>query len=143
MSLSINKEGKLAGQVAVITGASRGIGEAIALRYAMEGAKVSVSARTVDEGDHAFAGSINGVVARIRAAGGEAHAVRCDLAIEEHRINLVSETEKVFGSIDILVNNAAVTYFTPVEASHERKRRRAYFEYIVTCRDSPAQGSGG
>ena len=120
MSLSINKEGKLAGQVAVITGASRGIGEAIALRYAMEGAKVIVSARTVDEGDHAFAGSINGVVARIRAAGGEAHAVRCDLAIEEHRINLVSETEKVFGSIDILVNNAAVTYFTPVEAFQQK-----------------------
>ena len=48
---SINKNGVLAGKVAVITGASRGIGEAIALRYAMEGARVVVSARTVEEGE--------------------------------------------------------------------------------------------
>ena len=115
MSATINKHGKLAGQVAVVTGASRGIGEAIAFRYAMEGARVVVSARTVEEGDHALGGSINGVVARILAAGGEAHAVRCDLAIEEHRVNLVKETEQVFGPIDIMVNNAAVTYFTSVE----------------------------
>ena len=71
MSATINKHGKLAGQVAVVTGASRGIGEAIAFRYAMEGARVVVSARTVEEGDHALGGSINGVVARILAAGGD------------------------------------------------------------------------
>ena len=49
---AINKEGILAGKVAVVTGASRGIGEAVAIRYAMEGAKVVISARTVEEGDH-------------------------------------------------------------------------------------------
>ena len=47
--------------------------------------------------------------------GGEAHALRCDLAIEAHRENLIRETEAVFGPVDILVNNAAVTYFVPVE----------------------------
>ena len=60
--MSINTNGLLEGKVAVITGASRGIGEAIAIRYAMEGAKVVVSARTVDDGDHILPGSMNSVV---------------------------------------------------------------------------------
>ena len=111
----VNTKGLLAGQVAIITGASRGIGEAIAIRYAMEGAKVVVSARTVEEGEHVLSGSINSVVQRIQAAGGEAHAIRCDLSLAEHRQNLIEETQAVFGPVDILVNNAAVTYFTPVE----------------------------
>ncbi|MFN3238792.1 MAG: SDR family NAD(P)-dependent oxidoreductase, partial [Pseudomonadales bacterium] len=54
----ITMSGLLEGKVAVVTGASRGIGEALAIRYAMEGAKVVVSARTQNEGDHQFAGSI-------------------------------------------------------------------------------------
>lgn len=123
MGASINKNGVLAGKVAVVTGASRGIGEAIALRYAMEGAKVVVSARTVEEGDHILEGSINSVVKKIRDAGGEAHAVRCDLALEEHRTNLVKETEETFGSIDIICNNAAVTYFVPVVDFKEKHYR--------------------
>jgi len=123
MTASINKEGVLAGKVAVVTGASRGIGEAIALRYAMEGAKVIVSARTVEEGDHILEGSINSVVRKIRDAGGEAHAVRCDLSVADHRTNLVKETEDTFGPVDILCNNAAVTYFVPVVAFHEKHFR--------------------
>ena len=79
MSATINQNGLLAGKVAVVTGASRGIGEAIAIRYAMEGAKVVVSARTVNEGDHVLPGSINEVVKRINDAGGSALAVRADL----------------------------------------------------------------
>lgn len=130
MGATINKSGVLAGKVAVVTGASRGIGEAIALRYAMEGAKVVVSARTVEEGDHVLEGSINGVVKRIRDAGGEAHAVRCDLAIEEHRTNLIKETEDAFGSVDILCNNAAVTYFVPV-ADFKEKHYRLMMEVQV------------
>lgn len=123
MTTSINKDGVLAGKVAVITGASRGIGEAIALRYAMEGAKVVVSARTVEDGDHILPGSINSVVKRIRDAGGEAHAVRADLAVGEHRENLIKEAESAFGPVDILVNNAAVTYFVPVEDFQEKHFR--------------------
>ncbi|MDZ7684370.1 MAG: SDR family oxidoreductase [Gammaproteobacteria bacterium] len=60
---------------------------------------------------------------KIRDAGGEAHAVRCDLAIEEHRTNLVKETEETFGPIDIICNNAAVTYFVPVVDFKEKHYR--------------------
>lgn len=127
---SINKNGSLAGKVAVITGASRGIGEAVAIRYAMEGAKVVVSARTVDEGDHMLPGSINGVVNRIKAAGGEAVAVRCDLGNPEDREGLIKATEDAFGPVDILVNNAAITYFIPVDSFPE-KRMKLMFEVQV------------
>lgn len=121
MAVTVNKNGLLAGKVAVVTGASRGIGEAIALRYAQEGAKVVVSARTVDEGDHILPGSINGVVKRIRDAGGEAIAVKCDLSSREERENLIKESEAAFGAVDILVNNAAITYFIPVDDFPEKR----------------------
>ena len=130
---SINKNGLLAGKVAVITGASRGIGEAIALRYAMEGAKVVVSARTMDEGDHVLPGSINGVVNTIVDAGGEAAAVRCDLALPEHRENLINETVAKFGPVDILVNNAAVTYFTPVVDFTEKRYKLMMEVQVYGC----------
>ncbi len=130
MGATVNRSGVLCNKVAVVTGASRGIGEAIALRYAMEGAKVIVSARTVEEGDHILEGSINSVVKRIKDAGGDAHAVRCDLAIEEHRINLIKEAEAHFGPVDILCNNAAVTYFVPV-ADFKEKHYRLMMEVQV------------
>ncbi|MCB0877311.1 MAG: SDR family NAD(P)-dependent oxidoreductase, partial [Solirubrobacterales bacterium] len=118
-----NMNGKLAGKVAVVTGASRGIGEAIAARFAMDGAKVIVSARTLNEGDHSLEGSINGVVKNIREAGGEATAVRCDLSNEEDRKNLIAEANRIYGPVDILVNNAAVTFFIPVQDFPERRYR--------------------
>lgn len=123
MAPTINKDGVLKDKVAIVTGASRGIGEAIAIRMAMEGAKVAVSARTVEEGDHVLAGSINSVVKRIQDAGGEAMAVRADLAVAEHRTNLINETEAAFGPTDILVNNAAITYFIPVVDFPEKRYR--------------------
>ena len=126
MAATVNKDGVLAGQVAVVTGASRGIGEAIAIRYAMEGAKVVVSARTVDDGDHILPGSMNSVVKRINDAGGEAAAIRCDLAIEADRENLIKETEATFGPVDILVNNAAVTYFIPIQDFPDKREKLMY-----------------
>jgi citronellol/citronellal dehydrogenase len=123
MAPTVNKNGVLAGQVAVVTGASRGIGEAIAIRYAMEGAKVVVSARTENDGDHILSGGINNVVERIKAAGGEALAVRCDLSYAEDRENLIKQTVDAFGPVDILVNNAAVTFFIPAETFPEKRFR--------------------
>ncbi len=119
----INPAGVLAGQVAVVTGASRGIGEAIARRFAMEGAKVVVSARTVEGEDHYLPGTINDTVDRINAAGGDAIAVRADLASAADRKHLVDAAQKAYGGVDILVNNAAITYFIPVEDFPEKRFR--------------------
>ena len=119
----INPDGVLNGQVAVITGASRGIGEALARRFAMEGARVVVSARTVEPEDHYLPGTITETVDRIIAAGGEALAVRGDLANAEDRGGLIDAAEKAFGPVDILVNNAAITYFIPVEDFPEKRFR--------------------
>ena len=120
---SVNPKGLLAGKVAVITGASRGIGEAIAKRYALEGAKVVVSARTVTKEDHYLPGTITDTVNWINEAGGEAIGVKANLAVEEDRKNLIAETKKAFGFVDILVNNAAITYFTPVVDFSEKHFR--------------------
>ena len=111
MAATINPNGLLAGQVAVITGASRGIGAAIAYRYAQEGAKVVVSARTLEDGDHVLEGGINSVAATINEAGGSALAVRADLNLENDRVTLIEEARSSFGEVDILVNNGAVTYY--------------------------------
>ena len=117
---AINKNGLLAGQVAVVTGASRGIGEYIAKRYAMEGARVVVSARTLDSGDHYLPGGIKDTVQAINNAGGEAIAVQADLAQQTDRTQLIEETQQHFGTVDILVNNAAITYFTPVSEFRQK-----------------------
>lgn len=119
----INRRGVLAGQVAVVTGASRGIGEAIARRFAMEGAKVVVSARTVEAEDHYLPGTITDTVNRINAAGGDAIAVRADLASQADRHALIDAAEAAYGSVDILVNNAAITYFIPVADFPEKRFR--------------------
>ncbi len=126
----INRNGVLAGKVALVTGASRGIGEAIALRYAMEGARVVVTARTLDEGDHQFPGSINSLVARIKAAGGEAIGVKNDLSVAAERVKLIRTVEDALGPVDILCNNAAVTFFIPIETFPEA-RLRLMFEVQV------------
>ena len=119
----VNKNGVLAGKVAVVTGASRGIGEAIARRFAMEGAKVVVSARTVEESDHFLEGTIKQTVAMIENAGGEAVAVRSNLADADDRKSLIAQAVEAFGPVDILVNNAAVTWFIPVTDFAEKRFR--------------------
>ncbi|MEQ8486416.1 MAG: SDR family NAD(P)-dependent oxidoreductase [Pseudomonadales bacterium] len=127
---TVNPRGVLAGKVAVVTGASRGIGEAIALRFAMEGARVVVSARSVEEADHYLPGTITATAARIRAAGGEALAVQADLANAGDRAALIDQAREAFGAVDILVNNAAITYFIPV-ADFPEKRFRLMMEVQV------------
>ena len=91
---------RLAGRVALITGAGRGIGRAIALAFAQEGARLALTARTVSELDE--------VVSKIRAAGGEAVAFASDLAAPGEPQFIVRETEAALGPVEILVNNAGI-----------------------------------
>ena len=117
----VNRDGSLKGKVAVVTGASRGIGEAIGARLAMEGANVVVSARTAEAGDSRLPGTLHDTVNRIRGAGGEATFIRADLAHAEDRERLIAEAVKTYGPVDILVNNAAITYFIPVLEFPEKR----------------------
>lgn len=127
---SINANGALKGKVALVTGASRGIGEAIAARFAMEGAKVVVSARTAEDGESRLPGTLSDTVERIRKAGGEAMFIKADLAQAVERERLVEEAERAYGPVDILVNNAAITYFIPV-ADFPEKRFKLMMEVQV------------
>lgn len=127
-----NMNGTLAGKVAVVTGASRGIGEAICYRLAMEGAKVVPSARTAQASDHIFDGTINETADRIRDCGGDAFAVQCNLANPDDRENLIRESQEHYGAVDILVSNAAITYFIPV-LEFPAKRFNLMFEVQVNA----------
>jgi len=118
---SVNPNGALKGKVAIVTGASRGIGEAIAARLAQEGARVVASARTAGAGESRLSGTLSETVARIKKAGGEAVMVKADLASREDRERLVETTIATYGPVDILVNNAAVTYFIPVVDFPEKR----------------------
>lgn len=107
--------GKLDGKVCIVTGASRGIGKDIADLFAAEGGKVVCAARTLREGEHMYEGSLESTVAGIRERGGEATAVTADLSQYEHCVNLVEQTRATYGPVDVLVNNAALTYFIPIK----------------------------
>ncbi len=103
--------GKLDGKVAIVSGASRGLGKAIAQLFAAEGAKVVCSARTLNEGDRVFPGSLNTTVSEIQKAGGTALAVQTQVAEEEDCIRLVETAKQTFGPVDVLVNDAR--YMSP------------------------------
>ena len=119
--------GKLDGKVAIVTGASRGIGEEIAKLFASEGAKIVCAARTLNEGDHRLLkGSLAGTVAQINQAGGKAIAVTVDVSEEAECHKLVGAAQDAYGAIDILVNDAALTYYMPIIEFDVKRWTRAF-----------------
>ena len=107
--------GRLDGKVIVVTGASRGIGADVARLFAAEGGRVVCAARTVQEGQHPLAGSLESTVAAIHEAGGDAHAVGANIAEPAECERLIREARQRYGPIDVLINNAALTYYVPVK----------------------------
>jgi 7-alpha-hydroxysteroid dehydrogenase len=97
------------GRVALVTGASRGIGAALAAALAAEGAAVACAARTERVWDERLPGTIHDTVDAIRRRGGQAIAVRCDLTVETDIVDLAAAVARELGPVDILVNNAALT----------------------------------
>jgi len=105
---------KLEGKVAIVTGSSRGIGRAIAIGFAREGAKVVVAARTDVPKEGKPEGTIYDTVKEIESFGGKAIAVKCDVTDEQSVQKMVEVTVETFGAIDILVNNAGVAFPVPI-----------------------------
>lgn len=110
----------MADGIALITGASRGIGASIAQRFARAGYSVAITARTAEEGDHRLEGSLATTASDIRASGGKVLPITADLAKQADRARIIETVQRELGPIDVLVNNAAVTYFEPVLNFPER-----------------------
>jgi citronellol/citronellal dehydrogenase len=107
--------GALAGKVAFVAGASRGIGATVAEALAAHGAAVAVAARSEQEGK--VPGTIHAVADRITSAGGRALPVSCDVTSEESVEAAVAQTVSELGGIDILVANAGVLWLGPIEST--------------------------
>jgi citronellol/citronellal dehydrogenase len=109
--------GALDGKVIVVTGASRGIGKGLAVYLAAQGASVVCAARTVEETTGEFPGTIHATVDAIRAAGGTAVAIRCDIGVADDIEQLVAGTVAEFGRLDVLINNAMTPTRAPFDES--------------------------
>ena len=112
--------GDLSGKRIFITGGSRGIGLAIALRAARDGASVAIAAKT-SEPNPKLPGTIHSAAQEIRDAGGIALPIQCDLRDEEQITAAVNQAAQEFGGIDILINNASAINLTPTEATPAKR----------------------
>ena len=152
-------EQSLQGKTAIVTGASRGIGKAMALGLAEAGASVVVAARTA-EPRGTLPGTIHETVAEIEAAGGKALAVTCNVREEDSIREMVNRALDEFGAVDVLVNNAGIGGYAPflqmtlrewdlniainlrapfiacqaVAPRHDRAGRREHRQRLVPCR---------
>ena len=112
--------GGLSGKKIFITGGSRGIGLAIALCAARDGASVAIAAKTSDPNPK-LPGTIHSAAEEIRAAGGTALPIQCDLRDESQIAAAISQAAETFGGIDILINNASAINLTPTEATPAKR----------------------
>jgi len=112
--------GDLSGKKIFVTGGSRGIGLAIALRAARDGASIAIAAKTSDPNPK-LPGTIHTAADEIRAAGGTALAIQCDLRDENQIADAIAQTSEAFGGIDILINNASAINLTPTEATPAKR----------------------
>ncbi len=104
----------------IITGASRGIGKAIGLKLAAEGANIVIASKSVEENPK-LGGTIFSAAAEMEAAGGKALAVQCDIRFEDQIDNVVAKTIETFGGIDILINNASAINLLPTEKTEPKR----------------------
>ncbi|MEZ4280983.1 MAG: SDR family NAD(P)-dependent oxidoreductase [Myxococcota bacterium] len=117
--------GELEGRTVLVTGASRGIGAAIAKRFAAEGAKVAITARTLDQHDH-LPGSLRETAEWIGKHGGRAVPIVGDLADAKDYDRIVAAAVAALGPIEVLVNNAAAAFYLPFDKLSETRFRVAY-----------------
>lgn len=104
----------------IITGATRGIGKAIALRLAKEGANIVIAAKSVEENPK-LGGTIFSAAEEVETAGGKALAVQCDIRFEEQVQNVIDKTMERFGGIDALINNASAISLTGTEQTEAKR----------------------
>lgn len=104
---------RLSGKVAIITGGGTGIGKAIALALAREGAKVALAARRPEK--------LEAAVREVQDAGGEAIGIRCDVSKAAEAVEAVGKTEKAFGRVNVLVNNAGALSVSTIESVSEEE----------------------
>ena len=124
----------LAGRVALVTGASRGIGAAIAQCFAAEGARVALVARSLEPGSGGhLPGSLRETASAIESAGRVALPIVADLSDAAcDRTAIVAKTEAELGPVDVLVNNAAACFYLSIDDTSERRLRVAYEVNVIT-----------
>jgi NAD(P)-dependent dehydrogenase (short-subunit alcohol dehydrogenase family) len=110
----------LDGKVALVTGASRGVGAATAVALAQAGCRVACAARSTQAAPQKTPGTLDETLERIRTAGGQAIAVPTNLAVEAEVAAMVRRTAEHFGGLDVLVNNAAITFVGDLEIPMKR-----------------------
>lgn len=120
MNFMTDLNNKLQGKTALITGASRGIGKAIALRLAKEGCHIAIAAKT-SEPHPKLEGTIFTAAEEIETLGVKALPLQCDIRSEEQIEATVNKTVETFGGIDILVNNASAISLTPTEQTDPKR----------------------
>jgi NAD(P)-dependent dehydrogenase (short-subunit alcohol dehydrogenase family) len=108
------------GRTILITGATRGIGKAIALKLAKDGANIVIAAKSVEENPK-LGGTIYTAAAEVEAAGGQALAIPCDIRFEEQVQSVIDKTVETFGGIDAVVNNASAISLTTTEMTETKR----------------------